>query len=71
MHCHIYAIIYIYMYITVYKYLYVYFTLYYMYMSHGSYFVQNAIDGVFLPCSPILFPFLGSDLVPQCLTCFY
>ena len=39
-------------------------------MSCGSCVVQNAIDGVFLPRSPVLSRFWGSDLVLQCRTCF-
>ena len=42
----------------------------YIYMSRGSYLVQNAIDGVFLPRSPVPSRFWGSDLVLQCRTCF-
>ena len=40
------------------------------YLSRGSYLVQNAIDGVFLPRSPVPSRFWGSDLVLQCRTCF-
>ena len=35
-----------------------------------SYLVQNAVDRVFLPRSPIPSLFSGSDLVLQCRTCF-
>ena len=54
-----------YIYICVCVYVYIY-----IYMSRGSYLVQNAIDGVFLPRSPVPSRFGGSDLVLQCCTCF-
>ena len=41
-----------------------------IYMSRGSDLAQNAIDGVFLPRSPIPSRFWGSDLVLQCRTCY-
>ena len=47
-------------------YIYVYLYIY----SRGSYLVQIANVGVFLPRSPVLSRFLGSDLVLQCRTCF-
>ena len=59
--------VYVYMYICIYVYVNMYM---YMYMSRGSYLVQNAIDGVFLPRSPVPSRFGGSDLVLQCCTCF-
>ena len=39
-------------------------------MSRESYLVQNAIDGVFRPRSPVPSRFLGSDLILPCRTCF-
>ena len=39
-------------------------------MSHGLYLAHNAIDGVFLPCSPVPQRFWGSDIVFQRHACF-
>ena len=59
------------MYAYIYIYIYMYVCIYiYIDTSRGSYLVQNAIDGVFLPRSPVPSRFWGSDLVLQCLTCF-
>ena len=66
--------VYIYMYICItcliyiyiscnpmYIYIYIHLCVYiYIYMNRGSYLVQNAIDGVFLPRSPVPSLFLGS-----------
>ena len=41
------------MYIKYNIYIYIQYLLVYIYMSRGSYSVQNAIDGMFLPRSPI------------------
>ena len=41
-----------------------------MYMNRGMFFLHNAIDGVFLPCSPVQSRVLGSDLVLQFRTYF-